>query len=117
MATVYLAMQQSLERQIALKTMRVDPVLEDEDPQETIFDDDLQGEQRFINEAKLVAAVKHPHVILSQLELVEMHQLVGDAQAAMQCCSQLRTTLLSTASANDLRVLPPPPVSYKSGHL
>jgi serine/threonine protein kinase len=63
MATVYLAMQQSLERQIALKTLRVDPLLDDEDPQETIFDDDLQGEQRFINEAKLVAAVKHPHVI------------------------------------------------------
>ena len=56
----------------------------------------------------LMLGPKHPHVILSQLELVEMHQLVGDAQAAVQCCSHLRTTLLSASSANDLRVLPCP---------
>ena len=47
---------------------------------------------------------RHPDVILSQLQLVEMLLLIGDADAAMQVCTQLRKMLLGAASPNLLQV-------------
>lgn len=47
----------------------------------------------------------HPHVILSQLELVELLALVGDAQAAMQTCGLLRSTLIKGGAANMLQLV------------
>jgi len=47
---------------------------------------------------------QHPHVLLSQLQLVEMLVLLGDADAAIQESAELRKTLLAAASPNLLMV-------------
>jgi serine/threonine-protein kinase PpkA len=62
MATVYLAEQESLQRLVALKTLRLE--FEQEDPEDTVHDrDELAKSARFVNEGRLVASLQHPHVV------------------------------------------------------
>jgi len=51
MATVYLAIQESLDRQVVLKT------LHQEETENPAF------AERFLNEARIIAALRHPHII------------------------------------------------------
>ena len=51
MATVYLALQESLDREVVLKTMN---------PSNTESTDFLE---RFLNEGRIVASLRHPHII------------------------------------------------------
>lgn len=51
MGTVYLATQESLERDVVLKTLNV------------IDSDATEFQERFLNEARIVAALRHPHII------------------------------------------------------
>ena len=47
----------------------------------------------------------HPHVIMTQLEMVEMQHTVGDVPAALERCTRLRSTLLSLGSHTALQVM------------
>ena len=47
----------------------------------------------------------HPHVIMTQLEMVEMQHTVGDVRAALERCTRLRSTLLSLGSHTALQVM------------
>ncbi|MFT5390134.1 MAG: serine/threonine protein kinase [Gammaproteobacteria bacterium] len=62
MATVYLAEQESLQRLVALKTLRVE--FDPEGPEDTVHDsEELAKSARFVNEGRLVASLQHPHVV------------------------------------------------------
>ena len=51
MGTVYLATQESLDRDVVLKTLNV------------VDSDATEFQERFLNEARIVAALRHPHII------------------------------------------------------
>ncbi|MCH9672352.1 MAG: HDOD domain-containing protein [Gammaproteobacteria bacterium] len=58
MATVFLAVQQSLQRQVALKVLHADRIgVGDE------TDDEYAHHERFVNEGRIVAGLSHPHIV------------------------------------------------------
>ena len=51
MATVYLAIQQSLDREIVLKTL------------DTTYDENGDFFDRFLKEGRIIASLRHPHIV------------------------------------------------------
>jgi serine/threonine-protein kinase PpkA len=51
MATVYLAIQQSLEREVVLKTL------------DTTHDESGDFFERFLKEGRIIASLRHPHIV------------------------------------------------------
>ncbi|MEM7251652.1 MAG: HDOD domain-containing protein [Pseudomonadota bacterium] len=58
MATVFLAVQESLQRQVALKVLHADRA--DELDQSS---DEYTHHERFVNEGRIVAGLHHPHIV------------------------------------------------------
>ena len=57
----------------------------------------------------------HPDVIMTQLEMIQMFQAVGDVPAALERCTQLRSTLLSLGRHTSLQVMWSKPCEARAG--
>lgn len=63
MATIYLAMQESLSRIVALKTVDTSHPLLDRPPKATIAPGDVRPVERLIEEARIAASLTHPNIV------------------------------------------------------
>jgi len=80
MATVYLATQQSLGRRVALKTLRTDSESAEEGCGPLSLSSSLALTDRFVDEARIVAGLSHPHI-------VQIHD-VGATETFLYICME-----------------------------
>lgn len=87
MATVFLAIQESLQRQVALKVLHADRTDVFDGP-----DDEYSHHERFVNEGRIVAGLNHPHIVqifdigatASTMFLAMEYVAGGDLQTRLQ---------------------------------